>query len=363
MRLSVIDDNRDHATNEKGPLWRAGRLFVYLKGDSSNLKGDDCEHFASFSWHFGRDACVGASISVKSGEGCPLIGHFGVPYASFHAGIGSSGYQKWPARLARWWNRQSWGLDRENPVFSSPAYPGLTFCRVETREYGVRIFAWALWFRVHSDPMDERYGKTVTIHALPRDWSWLRRLLTRSFDLTALREETPLKLGDERNESGVGEVWLPVFKRRVEVPLPEGPIMGTFRRIRHSERYIPAEWVGTDPESIWWRRLKPDTFRRPGALRRLAMKACDFVFASPSWVSWTADFDEPGLRHPGKAENSWDIDDDATSSMSFGCDTIFLHDAVGQAVASCLRDRYKNDGLAWRPADVAAGTAGEENPT
>ena len=350
MKYTTFNDNHNVATDEKGPIWCSGRLYV--RGDA-----DETTKIAYFSWHFKQDACVGVTITTCSDEGCPIVLHFGVPYASFHLGIGSDSYSGLLHRLAAWWNRQSWGLDQSETTFESANYPGKTFNHVNSREYGVRIFAWALWLSFHLDPMDSRFGKSVTIHLKPAEWFWLRKFLTRKFDLAEFGPEKRLKLGAIHDDNAG---WVPVFERRVEVPLLEGPVMGTFQRIRHSAAFVPSEWLEIDPFSTWKKRLKLQTTHPVGFFRRIAMSACDFIFAPPSWDRWTAEFDAPGLRHPGKGENSWDCGEAATSGMSFGTDTVFLHDAVGAAVALCLRDRYKNGGYGWRPVEAPEVVTEEE---
>lgn len=55
-----------------------------------------------------------------------------------------------------------------------------------------------------------------------------------------------------------------------------------------------------------------------------------------------------GVPHPGKGENSWDCDDDATFVMSTRSRTV--GEAIGAFVGSVMERRAKYGGLDWRPA-------------
>lgn len=50
---------------------------------------------------------------------------------------------------------------------------------------------------------------------------------------------------------------------------------------------------------------------------------------------------------PGKGENSYDCDEDATFSIS--CPAQTIEDGVGRLVASVLRDRWRRGGARWKP--------------
>lgn len=56
---------------------------------------------------------------------------------------------------------------------------------------------------------------------------------------------------------------------------------------------------------------------------------------------------DQGVPHPGKGENSYDIDEDATYSMTTQASSV--SEAVGKFVASVLRDRERHGGANWRP--------------
>jgi len=53
------------------------------------------------------------------------------------------------------------------------------------------------------------------------------------------------------------------------------------------------------------------------------------------------------IPYPGKGENSWDCDEDATHSMMTAEETEL--GAVVAMVESVLRSRYRHGGLSWRP--------------
>jgi hypothetical protein len=59
-----------------------------------------------------------------------------------------------------------------------------------------------------------------------------------------------------------------------------------------------------------------------------------------------------GIPHPGKGENSWDCDDDATYSLT--CQATTPEAAVAKMVESVLRDRRRYGGRNWRPQERAA---------
>lgn len=61
---------------------------------------------------------------------------------------------------------------------------------------------------------------------------------------------------------------------------------------------------------------------------------------------------EGGIPHPGKGENSWDCDDDATYSLT--CQARTAEDAVAKLVGSVLRDRRNYGGRSWRPREAVA---------
>lgn len=63
---------------------------------------------------------------------------------------------------------------------------------------------------------------------------------------------------------------------------------------------------------------------------------------------------EQGVPCPGKGENSWDCDENATYGIT--CPANNEWDAIGELVASVLRDRYKyGGGCNWRPEAKMTG--------
>lgn len=56
---------------------------------------------------------------------------------------------------------------------------------------------------------------------------------------------------------------------------------------------------------------------------------------------------EEGIPFPGKGENSWDLDDDA--SFSFSGPAQSIADAVAKWKALIIRDRVRYGGLEWEP--------------
>lgn len=62
---------------------------------------------------------------------------------------------------------------------------------------------------------------------------------------------------------------------------------------------------------------------------------------------------EGGIGHPGKGENAWDCGDDAIYSIS--CRAATVEEAIGQMVASVLRNRMKYGGShEFTPSELAA---------
>ncbi len=56
-----------------------------------------------------------------------------------------------------------------------------------------------------------------------------------------------------------------------------------------------------------------------------------------------------GIPIPGDGENSWDIDDDAIYGMT--CPSGTVEEALSSIRESAMRDRRRNGGFAWVPAD------------
>jgi hypothetical protein len=100
----------------------------------------------------------------------------------------------------------------------------------------------------------------------------------------------------------------------VEVPMPEKIYAGTVRM--HEDTWRRPRWP-------FPQRLLRATIDVPG-----------------------------GVPFPGKGENAWDCDDDATYSMT--CVARSSEDAVGRLVASVLRDRRRHGGRNWRPPEEAS---------
>lgn len=62
-----------------------------------------------------------------------------------------------------------------------------------------------------------------------------------------------------------------------------------------------------------------------------------------------------GVPHPGKGENSWDCDEDATFASSTRARTV--GEAVGQFVGHVLERRQRYGGAGWRPAPKSPANA------
>ena len=61
---------------------------------------------------------------------------------------------------------------------------------------------------------------------------------------------------------------------------------------------------------------------------------------------------EDGVPHPGKGENSWDCDDDATFGLCCKADTV--EEGIGKFVQSVLRDRRRYGGsVNWQQKAAA----------
>lgn len=68
---------------------------------------------------------------------------------------------------------------------------------------------------------------------------------------------------------------------------------------------------------------------------------------------WRSNVEIPGgIPHPGKGENSWDCDDDATFGVSSAIekDRIDPRSACDKVAMSVLRDRQRRGSIAWKPA-------------
>jgi hypothetical protein len=100
----------------------------------------------------------------------------------------------------------------------------------------------------------------------------------------------------------------------VEVPMPEKTYAGTVK-------------------------LTLDTWKRP---------RWPFGRSLPRATIEVAD----GVPHPGKGENSWDCDEDATYSLT--CAARTAEQAVAKLVESVLDSRRRYGGRNWRPAEVRA---------
>lgn len=77
-----------------------------------------------------------------------------------------------------------------------------------------------------------------------------------------------------------------------------------------------------------------------------------------TWM-WHADVEpKTPVPFPGKGENSWDCGEDATHSLHCSIDRPDPALAVGEFVASVMRDRMRHGGNGWRPlATTKSGSA------
>jgi hypothetical protein len=57
------------------------------------------------------------------------------------------------------------------------------------------------------------------------------------------------------------------------------------------------------------------------------------------------------IPHPGKGENSYDCEDDATYSLT--TEARNEAEAIGAMVATVMRSRQKYGGLNWQPKQVS----------
>ncbi len=157
------------------------------------------------------------------------------------------------------------------------------------RKTGVSIHDAAIWFEVWSDPNGWD----------SRDPKW------QKFNFCPV----DFFLGRQVHSSRV------LKTERVLVPMPEGSYPAT----------VNIE------EAVWKRPRWPFPIRRIGSE------------ITP---------DKP-IPHPGKGENSWDCDDDATYSMSCGATNAV--DAAAALAASVMRDRERHGGPGWVPIGSAGG--------
>lgn len=110
----------------------------------------------------------------------------------------------------------------------------------------------------------------------------------------------------------------------------------TSRAIRTTNVTIPMP-EGTYPATV---ELTQDTWKRPRAwwtthrMRRAHIKV------------------ENGIPHPGKGENSYDCDEDATYGLT--TEAANEAEAIGAMVATVMRDRQRHGGLDWQPVKQKA---------
>lgn len=69
-----------------------------------------------------------------------------------------------------------------------------------------------------------------------------------------------------------------------------------------------------------------------------------------TWMQASIEIPE-GIGVPGKGENSWDLDDDATFGISMRANNI--EEAIGHLVGSVMRERAKYGGSEWTPKVTA----------
>jgi hypothetical protein len=159
------------------------------------------------------------------------------------------------------------------------------------RELSIRVFDWAVWWRLWRNP-DHRYSRDS------RDGAW------HPFGHPG---------------SCVGKAVVRE-QRTVIVPLPE--------------RSYRAQATRSD---VTIRDERLPLLRRTVSIVELKFEKGDEVPV------------------PGKGENSWDIDDDATYSTSGPHKSIEA--AIGACVGRTLETRAKRAGADWRPTETSKGDA------
>lgn len=154
------------------------------------------------------------------------------------------------------------------------------------RVFSLRVHDWAIWWSLGVD--DQGW---TSARPRWRDGSW-----------------RPLGWNMRRGEPRLVE------ERRVLVPMPERSYRGVAKR----------------HEAQWGFTKLPPWFDRHASIVDIEM--------------------DPGeqIPIPGKGENSWDCDEDAIFGTGGG-QAQTIEDAIGQLVASALRDRRRRSGDDWVP--------------
>lgn len=160
------------------------------------------------------------------------------------------------------------------------------------RQIGFRIFDNALWISLWEDPM-----------MWDRDDPWWWRFSINPVDIALGRKDYSSK---------------DLYTARVDVLMPEG--------------LYPANV-----------RMFESTWKRPRWPWPMRMIRADIEPETP-------------IPHPGKGENSWDCEDDATHSMT--CPARTPTEAAEMLRQSVLRDRTKYGGPGWLPSGVTISVPG-----
>lgn len=194
----------------------------------------------------------------------------------------------------------------------------------------------------------------ATLYLGVEDFKWLRRLQPKEYRATTYPPLAPGYWTPKHRRSQIaihgGGLWFTLWgdpdswTRRL--PWWSAGVHLDFRdflfgRAAYSKRVLSVtETVVPMPERAYpcTVTLEESTWTRPRwfPLRRLF-----------------AEVDVPGgIVHPGKGENSYDIDDDATYSLSCGASTV--EEAVAAMVKSVMRDRRRHGGsVNWQPREPA----------
>lgn len=214
------------------------------------------------------------------------------------------------AGLIPWsWRRQSYAwAQRRAAVLGGYAHE---LDPLGGRTTGVRVFEGSIWLDLWRDPDGWRAEDTPSIRRVRGRWQvtrghWPWNGLGWSWTLRV----ADWLLGRVRHQVDAG--WTRVVPTTVRLPEGDYAATATTERVRWGRRW-------------WWGRWQyRTTIEVPG-----------------------------GLPIPGKGENAWDCDDDATYAHSFAAEPsppVWEREHADRMALDVLRTRQRRAGLCWVPS-------------
>jgi hypothetical protein len=221
---------------------------------------------------------------------------------------------------------------RRKTIFGSSRLARLIRASSVERETGVEISNWRLRFKLRVDPDGGTYNRLYAPRRTPLEV--LKRVSRNRADERYTHPEVKPPLLQRWRYWG----WGPESGAELDIQLdPRDRLLGRWQRLNKlgsgTQHAVVSMPEGNYPCRV---KITRALFGRPKL--RLGRR---------SLYTAEVDMDVP-IPHPGKGENSWDCDDDATFSTTMG-NVSSVAEAVSKVASHVLERRERYASLTWTP--------------